>query len=495
MSGGRWHIEDQIAAYLIFQIEGPNEQSATLALQELCTLYRRGYRLKYDTRVRAETVIVGRLNTKMNETRSRRWCLNALALIGTPDSSRSSILNIIEKFQNDPDTIFSAITAYFRVESNAYTEITNKNITSDETIILAAINGGFINRVDHSATRINVENSSPPILRGALLAIGLDRAPNNIFHPRFDNSELVAKLCKHDDIMVSQYAVWAITENSSLGRKNLPLNTKDMQSLPGNVRGWIYRLFANDENYDTHRHDVIVEGSQDEFEEARRNLALGLRNNFYDGLEEVTCDWYFEEASENVRNLICEHMVTNSERCEAYRNIVLEVFEESGANSPFRKRMLALSSGSSLFAELRRIEIRGEGDLFSAPPNYERPHIVTNKNYNIGNVNSGAFSLEGDASNQGNVNNQSTSINIDAIASDLRSLALDLQNKASGDKEVIEASKAMKAAAENPTPSNISIAKEYLQKLTDGMGRLLTLGINASRLTDLIEKINQIGTI
>ena len=37
-----------------------------------------------------------------------------------------------------------------------------------------------------------------------------------MMHPRFSNSELVKALGSHHDNIVSQYTVWAITENPSL---------------------------------------------------------------------------------------------------------------------------------------------------------------------------------------------------------------------------------------------------------------------------------------
>jgi hypothetical protein len=73
-----------------------------------------------------------------------------------------------------------------------------------------------------------VENASPDLLKLALVVVGLDRAPQNMVHPRHDNSQLVRALGVHHDNVVSQYSIWAITENQSLGLKDLGVDIRNI---------------------------------------------------------------------------------------------------------------------------------------------------------------------------------------------------------------------------------------------------------------------------
>ncbi|MEM1377941.1 MAG: hypothetical protein AAGG69_11200 [Pseudomonadota bacterium] len=77
----------------------------------------------------------------------------------------------------------------------------------------------------------------------ALVAVGLKRAPENLFHPRYANAELVKKLSAHDQNSVMQYAVWAINENARLGIDHLAFELSDLPSLAPSIRGWTYRLY------------------------------------------------------------------------------------------------------------------------------------------------------------------------------------------------------------------------------------------------------------
>ena len=72
--------------------------------------------------------------------------------------------------------------------------------------------------------------------------VGLDRAPPHLFHLKHDNAAIVKVLGGHHDSVVTQYSIWAITENPGLGLANLGVPLHTIEQQPGNVRAWMFQL-------------------------------------------------------------------------------------------------------------------------------------------------------------------------------------------------------------------------------------------------------------
>jgi hypothetical protein len=51
--------------------------------------------------------------------------------------------------------------------------------------------------------------------------VGLNKAPENLFEPKYENAEIVGVLNNHHDGLVAQYSVWAICENPRLNIDHL----------------------------------------------------------------------------------------------------------------------------------------------------------------------------------------------------------------------------------------------------------------------------------
>ena len=100
----------------------------------------------------------------------------------------------------------------------------------NDVIVLAALQRSEIADVDIANTRINIETASPDILKLALIVVGVDNAPEHIFHPRHRNEEIVRVLGAHDDDLISQYSIWAVTENDALNISHLGVDLKDIES-------------------------------------------------------------------------------------------------------------------------------------------------------------------------------------------------------------------------------------------------------------------------
>ena len=107
---GHGQVDEIVAEYLLAQIGGGDPQQAKRALQDVCSLHARGFHFKPHQRFTLEITTVGQLEAQRFDRKVRRWCLNVLALIGTPECSRDAIHRVIEIFHNDPDTMASALT-------------------------------------------------------------------------------------------------------------------------------------------------------------------------------------------------------------------------------------------------------------------------------------------------------------------------------------------------------------------------------------------------
>ena len=152
-------------------------------------------------------------------------------------------------------------------------------------VTLAALQHIDANQLDLSSLPIDVEKASPDLLKLALVVVGLDRAPPNMLHPRHENPELVKALGGHHDAVVSQYTVWAITENESLGLGDLGIDVRNIEQQPPNVRAWLLRLIAMTPEDAESNFEFVELGTNDPAAEARAGLALGLRDTYFDGLE------------------------------------------------------------------------------------------------------------------------------------------------------------------------------------------------------------------
>ncbi len=102
---------------------------------------------------------------------------------------------------------------------------------------------------------------------------------------RHSDAEMVKALGRHHDPIVSQYSVWAITESERLQLVHLGLNLKDIERYPDNIRGWLFQLLAIEATDAEPHWEYVSLGMGDPAAEARKGLAVGLRNTFIDVFE------------------------------------------------------------------------------------------------------------------------------------------------------------------------------------------------------------------
>jgi hypothetical protein len=188
--------------------------------------------------------------------------------------------------------------------------------------------------------------------------------------------------------VVSQYSVWAITENSSLSVSDLGVDLPNIDGLPENVRGWVYRLLAMSEDATRKHLDLIEHGSKDDSVEARSGLALGLKDTFFDKLAMVVLIWLTAERDPQVRQNLLDHVITHSSRSTVYADHAVDAYLR--ASDSERERMRGTAVRTQLFPTFRQIDYRAEGDLF-----------VTNNTFNFTNSQVGALAGSGTATNSG----------------------------------------------------------------------------------------------
>lgn len=485
------HVDGIVADYLLAQVSGADHNRVKRALQEVCGLYAKGYHFAPPQRVSLEIVTVGQLDALRLDRKVRRWCLNVLALVGTPERSRNAIQRVIDTFHNDPDTMASALTAFFKVCASAYQDLRSRSFISPQQIALAAHIGDFGSRIRADETTIDIDREDSTILCRALVAVGLNRAPENLFHPRYPNAELVKRLSVHDQEAVMQYAVWAISENPFLGVSHLALDLRDLATLAPGIRGWTYRLYGAANVDHGLKHDVIVEGSKDLEPEVRLNLARGLRGTWYDGLEEITSPWWHDETEEPIREELLDHMIRQAGECPEYTRIAIEQFKAALPNGPVLKRLRAAAAGTPLFGQFRRIEYQENGDLFGFDEPVQRSVTImtTNNNVNIGNVQGGAVSVGGDATQSGMNQNVLTGNQAMQLKADLSELANELRSLPDQPQELVDITTLVADAAEDPNPTRLAKVRAALTGLVSGTGSLAKFGGDITKIIALVEKI------
>ncbi|KAA0969381.1 hypothetical protein FPY71_12565 [Aureimonas fodinaquatilis] len=386
------------AGYLKSELESGSAIRSKQALQQLCKMFRMGVALQQDDRISMEIAILGVLSSAASDEKIRRWALSALTYVGRKEVSRNAVLRAISDYPDEPQVLAAAIATLFKFDGNAAQKvITHHGACTAEMIALSALQTTDPKQLDLSNLNVNIENAEPVPLKLALLLVGLDRSPENIFDPRHSNAEIVRVLGAHHEPIVSQYSVWAAAENPHLGAANIGIDLRDLYGQEPNVRSYVYRLFAEESAVSSQRHEIIVQGSKDSDKEARSGLAIGLRDNFYDGLESVTVDWFHEEDDHDIGAHVLDHIIAQAEKVPTYEKIAIDHYEFAAGDLKKRFRMEAAAAGTKIYSAFKRKSIELEAGLFGLVGGN-----VTNNNSFINNgTMQGAVSQSGQAVNHG----------------------------------------------------------------------------------------------
>lgn len=477
-------LDRTTTSYLKNQIESGDSQRTKIALQQLCKHYRSGYRIHPNQLVGVEQSIVGLLYTQGRDEKVRRWALNALARLGREPNCAEAIMHTLKQFSHDPQTSAAAIAAIYRMSRTA-SELLRKLSFDEQMVTLAALQHVDSNRLDLSALPLNVETASADLLKLGLVVVGLNRAPANMFHPRHEYPEIVRVLGGHHDTIVSQYSVWAITENNTLGLADLGIDVRNIEQLPTNVRAWVLRLIAMTPEDAERNFEYLELGSRDPSAEARTGLAVGLRDTYFDGLDAFMLDWFTSEPDADVRSYLIDHMIRQAVQSPNCQEMVVDLYEKEPPGSALRERMEATAAGTAMYAKFKQVD--QSADLFKGMS-------VTNNTYNIsGGIQGGAISVGGTASNDGAVSVHYAPRTVEEIQRELSKAERELHQIGVGEDIKKEALEAVEAAKAETSPAKVDRAIKALERVETVAGKAAAIGTSIGTIASAIGKLAGLG--
>lgn len=358
-------VPPEKAAFIRYELENGDDRRKKVALQDIARTYRSGGRFQPDTRNGLELTINGLLSTQQ-EAKVTRWCLNCIAQMGTRDASMQSVERALRQQAGNPEITAAAVAAAARLYAGQLEACDALGSVQPEIKTLAALQVTHPSKLDLGGFRINVDEADDEVLKLALITVGLNRAYENMFHPKHSNGSLVKVLGQHDNLIVRQYSVWCVIENVGLHIGDLGIPFDHLETEPPNVQAKMLQLGAEQVSDLRERQHIIEKGTFLPTIEAREGLAKGLRFSFYDGLEGVTLDWFEMEGSPRVRELLAEHFARYAGDCRPYADKSIELLD---AEPSLKKRLFLGAEGTTLFGVLKAQDLRsGTMDLFSGQP-------------------------------------------------------------------------------------------------------------------------------
>lgn len=474
------------AAFLKAAIESDDNARAKRALQTLCKLYRDGSRLLPEDLHGIENTILGALARSNADEKVRRWSLSALAQLGRPAVSWDPVLAAISKHQNEPQVVSAAIAAAFRLRPGAAEkELWSRDLVSPEFLAISAMQTLPPDKLRNSMVTIDVERASATTLKLALILVGLNKAPPNLFDPNYDNRALVRELGKHEEPLVSQYSIWATAENPNLSTADLGIDPFGVDQYLTNIRSYIFRLYAAEPFWSKAQQELIERARDDDEVEARMGGAIGLRNTWFEGVEGVVRDWFDREISSDVRSYLLDHMVRQAPRSELYFQQVIEIFSSNRGNVRVREGMLAASSGGPVFREFQKIAYDED-----APGLFKETTYVTNHDNRVTFNNStvqGQTSVATGTSQSHIAGSASLKIDLVEVDAALKAAKEDLKNSTAIDGRLRdEAIASIETAEQEPTPENLEEATNFLQRCEAALSAMDGMAAKATSLSGKI---------
>ena len=365
--------------FILSQLAHPEDRASVKALQWLCEKVREGFWFTDASKIRPSI----KLCLFRESANAKRWAVNALAEIGA-GKDIEPLIRLFPLAEDDPDLLSSLVAAVFsaKTDEEAMEIIKSQGISFEGLVLIAAAQFSVSQRQELVRTRIPLETEDAAVLRTAIIMAGKDQAPEHLFEARHTNAIALSELNLHHVPSVSKYSIWAITQ-LRLGFSSLLLKQQDIESLPAQVRKWVFRLLISDGHALAKNLDLFSLLLKEPDPEVREEAAIELRDVYVDGLERYVSDWFQREEDDNIRVLLIDHMAAQNERSVRYRDLVFDLYRKARPKSDERVRMEAASARTELFRELRRIDIEDErGALFAMNDN-EGEKVSRGDTYNI----------------------------------------------------------------------------------------------------------------
>ena len=448
----RGAIDNFEAAYIKALLEGTDSSAKKIALQRLCKHYRDGFKLRNPNAIRL--LLISLLYDA--DLKIIRWAANTLAFFGGRGDV-VAIADAIDRNRFDPDILGAGIAALAAIvnEDRLRQELDSRDLPLRGATLLAAAQKLPSLSVNLSKERINIQNAGIAELRLAAVLVGIDKAPDNMFSIDHHNGDVLGSLNGHDDHIVAQYSIWAMTEHPALGLNHLRVPLFDVSSQRENIRGYIYQLVAESSLAAYDNQDFISEATKDSCVEARRHLARGFKETYFIGVDGIVTSWLLDEPDIDTCWNILEHMGRYAHVCSGYNDFVIDAYKNEGEGSIGRLRLEAAVRGTPLARDLGRIKYASDvADLFGFGGS-----MTTNNTFNAP-VNAGAFAAGGTATSGDVTFNQQQAVDQAAIL--LKDLAkLINEAKAQLPSEVQEAVK-------SPTKSKVQSVLDWLKVGSEG---------------------------
>ncbi|MET3408867.1 CHAT domain-containing protein [Methylobacterium sp. 1030] len=347
-------ISAQQVAIIRFELERGNPKRKKVALQDLCSLYRKEFFLGSDEVHGVEATINGLLLQTGQDLKVVRWCLNALAQFGRYKNSEFYVNAALKKYQGNAEIEAAGVAALCFMRRGDVGSIEALADIHPTIWKLAALQNTSPKNLDLGSLKIDIDTAENDVLRLALITVGLNRDIEHLFHPKHKNGVLVKRLGEHPDDIVQQYSVWAVIENSRLDFHDLGIQLDKIRDLKSNVQAKVYQLVAERDPDLRRRLAITAQGSSFETsEDAREGLAKGIRSSYYDGLEGITLDWFPQEENPIVRGHLAEHFARFSDDCPLYQPIALRINEEAPSLS---ERLMLGAAKTNLHSKLQAAE-------------------------------------------------------------------------------------------------------------------------------------------
>jgi hypothetical protein len=343
----------QQIAFFRYELERGDAKRKKGALQDLSALYRRGYFLPIETVDAFEALINGLVLQDDQDLKVVRWCLNSLAQFGRLTNSRTYVEAALRKYVGDPEIEAAGVAALCHMYRGSVGDIEALHEIDPVIWKLAALQNTNPSMIELDGLKIEIDIAAPPILRLALITVGLNRDIENLFHPKHSNGVFVHRFGQHPDDVVQQYSVWSVIENRRLVFHDLGVPLDRIEDLKPNVQSKVYQLVAERDPDPRRRLEITERGSRVAPDDAREGLAKGLKGHFYDGLEGVTLDWYGQEKNPVIRGYLAEHFSRFADECAPYESMVMRINEEEPR---LRDRLLVGAEGHSLYSKLKAVE-------------------------------------------------------------------------------------------------------------------------------------------
>jgi len=376
-------ISDQQVAFIKSELKHGDAKSQKTALQNLSSLYRNGGYISQDRLGDIESEIVSRLLIIGQDKKVVRWGLNALAQCGRWATCQVYIETAISRYSGDPEIEAAGVAALCKMLTNHTRDIDVLNKIDPKIWKLAALQTCDATRIDLQDIYVDISKDDKEILKLALIIIGVNRDISHLFHPKHSNGTFVRELCTHDDPIVQQYSVWAVTENAQLDLQHLGLRFDAIPNLRPNVQAKMYQLAAQRLPDLRQRLDLISLGSCEHSIEAREGLAKGVRHSYFEGLETAILPWLEQETTPAIRGSLVEHISEFSDECGPYLDKALQAYDEEEG---LRSRILLGAEGKPLYGQLKSqkgpdlfSQLGEEGDLAQALRNAKKASTMPKK--------------------------------------------------------------------------------------------------------------------